>query len=50
MQVEGGGVTTPKGFKAAGIYGALRSKGVRPDLTLILADEPVSPRALVVSC
>ncbi|KAJ8753982.1 hypothetical protein K2173_001880 [Erythroxylum novogranatense] len=33
-----GGVTAPKGFKAAGIYGGLRAKGEKPDLALVTCD------------
>uniref|UniRef100_A0A0A9C8P6 Uncharacterized protein n=1 Tax=Arundo donax TaxID=35708 RepID=A0A0A9C8P6_ARUDO len=36
-QVEGG-VTAAKGFKAAGIYGRLRTKGEKPDLALVACD------------
>ncbi|CAL9178803.1 unnamed protein product [Musa hybrid cultivar] len=33
-----GGVTAPKGFKAAGIYGGLRAKGDKPDLSLVTCE------------
>lgn len=33
-----GGITAPKGFKAAGIYGGLRAKGEKPDLALVTCD------------
>ncbi|KAG6491391.1 hypothetical protein ZIOFF_052733 [Zingiber officinale] len=33
-----GGVTAPKGFKAAGIYGGLRAKGNKPDLSLVTCE------------
>jgi len=38
--VEGGGVNTPKGFKAAGLWAGLRSTGQRPDLALFYCDTP----------
>mmetsp|Transcript_22641 Transcript_22641/g.31582 ORF Transcript_22641/g.31582 Transcript_22641/m.31582 type:complete len:509 (-) Transcript_22641:157-1683(-) len=38
--IPGGGVTTPSGFKAAGMYANLRSSGTRPDLALLVADKP----------
>jgi glutamate N-acetyltransferase/amino-acid N-acetyltransferase len=38
--VAGGGTTTAKGFRAAGMYASLRSRGTRPDLGLVLADKP----------
>ncbi|CAO2841107.1 unnamed protein product [Amaranthus hypochondriacus] len=33
-----GGVTAPKGFNAAGIYGGLRAQGEKPDLALVTCD------------
>lgn len=33
-----GGVTAARGFKAAGIYGGLRSSGKKPDLALVACD------------
>ncbi|KAG1371667.1 arginine biosynthesis bifunctional protein ArgJ, chloroplastic [Cocos nucifera] len=33
-----GGVTSPKGFKATGMYGGLRAKGQKPDLALVTCD------------
>ncbi|XP_047342425.1 arginine biosynthesis bifunctional protein ArgJ, chloroplastic [Impatiens glandulifera] len=33
-----GGITAPKGFKAAGMYGGLRAKGNKPDLALVTCD------------
>ncbi|ERN07771.1 hypothetical protein AMTR_s00012p00117440 [Amborella trichopoda] len=33
-----GGVTAPKGFRAAGMYGGLRAKGEKPDLALVTCD------------
>ncbi|GAB4833765.1 hypothetical protein Ancab_032015 [Ancistrocladus abbreviatus] len=33
-----GGVTAAKGFKAVGIYGALRARGEKPDLALVTCD------------
>ncbi|XP_072065189.1 arginine biosynthesis bifunctional protein ArgJ, chloroplastic isoform X2 [Arachis hypogaea] len=33
-----GGVTAAEGFKAAGMYGGLRAKGEKPDLSLVTCD------------
>ncbi|KAJ4704702.1 Arginine biosynthesis bifunctional protein ArgJ, chloroplastic [Melia azedarach] len=33
-----GGVTAAEGFRAAGIYGGLRAKGEKPDLSLVICD------------
>lgn len=33
-----GGITAPKGFNAAGIYGGLRAQGNKPDLALVTCD------------
>lgn len=33
-----GGVTAPKGFKAAGMYGGLRALGEKPDIALVTCD------------
>mmetsp|Transcript_25671 Transcript_25671/g.48670 ORF Transcript_25671/g.48670 Transcript_25671/m.48670 type:complete len:505 (-) Transcript_25671:259-1773(-) len=40
--LESGGVCTPKGFKAAGLYAGLRSTGKRPDLALFVSDTPAT--------
>ena len=37
--VENGSITSPLGFKAAGISGGLKKSG-KPDLALIVADTP----------
>ena len=41
VQLEEGGVCSPKGFKAAGMRAKLRSTGQRPDLALFYCDTPV---------
>ncbi|KAK6943692.1 Arginine biosynthesis protein ArgJ [Dillenia turbinata] len=38
FRIVPGGVTAAKGFKAAGIYGGLRAKGQKPDLSLVTCD------------
>ncbi len=38
--IEGGGVTSAKGFKAAGIHAGFRANPNRLDLALVVADEP----------
>ncbi len=38
--VEGGGVTSAAGFKAAGVHAGFRKNPERPDLALLVADEP----------
>lgn len=38
--VENGGVCTPKGFKASGLWAGLRSTGTRPDMGLFVSDTP----------
>lgn len=40
-EVPTAGVTFAKGFRAAGVYAGMRSKGTRPDLSLIVCDGPV---------
>ena len=40
--VEGGGVTSAQGFKAAGVHSGLRADPGRLDLALIVADEPAA--------
>jgi len=37
-KVESGNVTTPKGFKATGVYAGLRASGQKADLSLVVAD------------
>lgn len=39
-QIEGGGVTSALGFKAAGIHAGFRKEPERRDLALVVADEP----------
>jgi glutamate N-acetyltransferase/amino-acid N-acetyltransferase len=38
--LEEGGVCTPKGFKASGLWAGLRSSGTRPDISLFVSDTP----------
>ncbi|OUO87141.1 bifunctional ornithine acetyltransferase/N-acetylglutamate synthase [Gordonibacter sp. An230] len=38
--VPGGGVTTPRGFRAAGVHAGFREDPGRLDLALVVADEP----------
>ncbi len=40
--VEGGGVTSAKGFKAAGVHAGFRKNPGRLDLALVVADEPAA--------
>ncbi|WP_417294452.1 bifunctional ornithine acetyltransferase/N-acetylglutamate synthase, partial [Ellagibacter isourolithinifaciens] len=39
-QIEGGGVTSALGFKAAGIHAGFRKEPERRDLALVVVDEP----------
>ena len=39
-QIEGGGVTSALGFKAAGVHAGFRKEPERRDLALVVADEP----------
>lgn len=41
-EIEGGGVTSPQGFRAGGIHAGFKKKEDAPDLALIVADEPCS--------
>ncbi|KAK2080261.1 hypothetical protein QBZ16_000114 [Prototheca wickerhamii] len=38
--IEGGGLTTPQGFKAQGMYAGLRASGEKGDLSLVVSDPP----------
>lgn len=44
--VPGGGVTTPRGFKAAGVHAGFRKDPGRLDLALVVADEPCACAAV----
>lgn len=44
--VPGGGVTTPRGFKAAGIHAGFRKDPTRLDFALVAADEPCACAAV----
>lgn len=45
--VEGGGVTTPKGFKAGACYVGIKSrKTEKPDVAIIYSDYPASCAAM----
>ena len=48
MQIEdinGGGVTSPKGFRAAGVHAGFRADPGRLDMALVVADEPCAVAA-----
>ena len=47
--VPGGGVTTPRGFKAAGVHAGFRKDPGRLDLALVVADEPCACAAWTAS-
>jgi len=40
--IKGGGVTSAKGFRAAGVHAGFRKNPERPDLALLVADEPAA--------
>ena len=42
-QIEGGGVTSALGFKAAGVHAGFRKESERRDLALVVADETGAP-------
>lgn len=43
--IEGGGVTSAKGFKASGIHAGFRANPNRKDMALLVADEPCATAA-----
>lgn len=43
--IDSGGVTSAKGFKAAGIHAGFRRNTSKPDLALVVADEPCATAA-----
>ena len=45
MKIINGGITTPKGFKASGIYCGIKKSG-KPDLSLIVSDIPCPAAAV----
>lgn len=44
--IEGGGVTSAKGFKASGVHAGFRANPHRLDLALVVADEPCATAAV----
>lgn len=44
--IEDGGITTPLGFKASGVYGGFRRDPHRLDTALVVADEPCACAAV----
>ncbi|MCL2826102.1 MAG: bifunctional glutamate N-acetyltransferase/amino-acid acetyltransferase ArgJ [Eggerthellaceae bacterium] len=40
--IDGGGVSSARGFKAAGVHAGFKKKSTGPDLALIMADGPVA--------
>ena len=47
--LPGGGVTSAAGFKAAGVHAGFRKNPERPDLALVVADEPCPAAAVFTS-
>lgn len=43
--IAGGGVTSPKGFQAAGVHAGFRADPERLDMALVVADEPCAAAA-----
>ncbi|MBI4430205.1 MAG: bifunctional glutamate N-acetyltransferase/amino-acid acetyltransferase ArgJ [Candidatus Omnitrophica bacterium] len=39
-KIPGGTITTPKGFKASGLYCGIKAKSRKPDLALVVSDVP----------
>src|SRR6188768_3223499 len=39
--IEGGGVTSPQGFRAAGLHCGIKANG-KPDLSLVVSDVPAT--------
>ena len=46
LEVLGGGVTTPKGFKAAGISAGIKARAGALDLALLVSDTPATAAAV----
>jgi glutamate N-acetyltransferase/amino-acid N-acetyltransferase len=46
LETFAGGVATPKGFRAAGVYVGIKAEGRGPDLALLVSDRPASAAAV----
>jgi glutamate N-acetyltransferase/amino-acid N-acetyltransferase len=46
QEIEGGGITSPKGFHAAGMHAGIKSDGASKDLSLVLSTVPATAAAV----